>query len=93
MSTEATTTTTSRLPSISTATSRSQGSTAARVQLRKRPAAPSLFPPLPPATLAVQREQLTQKVTSPVDKTEGRSSEERARWGSRFGLKPNHNWL
>ena len=32
-----------------------------RVQVKRRPTAPSLFPPLPPATLAVQQSRLAQQ--------------------------------
>jgi len=58
--TEATTSTqiSQALTASTKATSVSEtASTAPRVQLKRRPTNPSLFPPLPPATLAVQRLQ------------------------------------
>jgi hypothetical protein len=64
MATETTTSSRSRAPTISTApTSRSGTSSGntTRPQLKRRPTNPSLFPPLPPATLAVQQTRLSLK--------------------------------
>jgi len=104
--TNTTATTSSRIPSISTATSQSRSndtSSAAKVQLRRpgRPAAPSLFPPLPPATLAVQREnfRITQKGNS-VEQSAAPT--ERPRWGEsgrwnravqQQDVQQSHTWL
>jgi hypothetical protein len=63
MSTD-TTISTSRAATVSTpATSRSAQSSGnvIRVQVKRRPTAPSLFPPLPPATLAGQQSRLAQQ--------------------------------
>jgi hypothetical protein len=60
---------TSHAPTASTkATSVSEGAAgSAKVNLRRRPTNPSLFPPLPPATLAIQKKQFEgrENVKSP----------------------------
>ena len=69
MATETTVTTTStksRAPTVSTAaTSRSEAGTTprsvAKVQVKRRPNPPTLFPPLPPATFAFQQSRLAQR--------------------------------
>jgi len=77
--TTATTTTASHVPTISTApTSRSgmTGETIPRARVSRRPFAPSLFPPLPPATLAMQQSRLAaktgEKLSSPTSPTDSR---------------------
>ena len=63
MSTD-TTTSTSRAATASTAATSRSGQSSGntiRVQVKRRPTAPSLFPPLPPATLAVQQTRLAQR--------------------------------
>ena len=77
--TTATTTTASRVPTVSTAaTSRSgmTGETIPRAQVSRRRFTPSLFPPLPPATLAMQQSRLAaktgEKVSSPTSPTASR---------------------
>ena len=82
--TDTTTTTnksaTSYVPPPSTAPTTFSGSTSGsnpRVQLRRRPTKPSLFPPLPPATFAVQREKAGLSPTSPMSPTITEEDEKR----------------
>jgi len=81
--TDTTTTTnksaTSYAPPPSTAPTTVSGSTSGsnpRVQLKRRPTKPSLFPPLPPATFAVQREKAGLSPRSPMSPMSPTISEE-----------------
>ena len=85
------------MSTAATSQSRTSNSNTPRVQLKRRPTNPSLFPPLPPATLAVQKEQVRmQQQATAQGEYRGKEykvrQEERRQW-DRLGTQDNRNWI
>ena len=97
MATDTTTSTATRAGTMSTAaTSRSgaasAGATVVRPTVKRRPTAPALFPPLPPATLAVHQNRLAQLAQaeapqSPIPKSPTGPASRAA------GRRQSNNWI
>jgi hypothetical protein len=88
-------------PTVSTAAtsqSKTSNTTTPRVQLKRRPTNPSLFPPLPPATLAVQKEQvrMQQQQATTMGEYRGKKfevkQEQRQEW-ERVATQDNRSWI
>jgi hypothetical protein len=95
--TRSTVTNAATMSTAATSQSRTSNSNTPRVQLKRRPTNPSLFPPLPPATLAVQKEQVRmQQQATTQGEYRGKEykvqQEERRQW-DRLGTQDNRNWI
>lgn len=95
--TRSTVTNAATISTAATSQSKTSNTTTPRVQLKRRPTNPSLFPPLPPATLAVQKEQFRmQQQNATMGEYRGRKFEvkqEERRGGDRLPTQDNRSWI